>query len=138
MLLTGFFTDSEPAYFWYQHQVKVEAHYLVAEALPDWKHKATRVARECDRHGIILDPVEARAGARADFAKWFSTLRNTVQEWKKAAEAVEVPDFDLAVADFSELQKLEKSSNVERPSLGTELADEGLQTIEKIDSGLGL
>lgn len=116
----------------------MEGQYLVGEALPDWKHKAIRVARECDLHGIIVDPVEAQAGAKADFANWFSTLRNKVQEWKKAAEAMEVPDFDLAVVDFSDTQNLEKSSSVERPSLDTELVDEGLQAIEKIDSGLGL
>jgi hypothetical protein len=131
-------TDSEPAYFWYQNQVKTEAQYLVAEALPDWKHKASRIANECVRKGIMLEPDTTQTGAGADFAKWFSTLKDEVQEWRRVIEAVEVPDFDLAVADLTKILARKKLTTTNRPSTGAELKDESLKKIEKVDSGFGL
>ncbi|ERF74965.1 hypothetical protein EPUS_05173 [Endocarpon pusillum Z07020] len=34
---------SEPAYFWYQNQVKNEAQYLITEAFPDWNKNVVNV-----------------------------------------------------------------------------------------------
>lgn len=132
-VLTCRATDSEPAYFWYQSQVRTEANYLIAEALPDWKHKATKIARECVRQGISLDPDTARTGVEAEFARWFATLKDEVEEWKKVAEASEVPDFDLAVADLLNMLAQKTTQSV----AGADLEDEGLRRMEKVDSGFG-
>ncbi len=93
-----------------------EVQYLVTEALPDWKHKFTRLEHECLRQGIMLDPEKAQNGANAEFAKWFWTLKDEVQEWKRIAEAVEVPDFDHAVADLTAMQIKRKASRLNRTS----------------------
>lgn len=129
--------DSEPAYFWYQNQVTSEAQYFVTEAMPDWKHKATKIKYECTRQGIKLDIDTAQSGANAEFAKWFSTLKDEVQEWKRIAEAVEVPDFDQAVSDLMALKARKNTRVVAQSSPEADLTvEEGVRKIEKVDSGI--
>jgi hypothetical protein len=129
--------DSEPAYFWYQNQVTSEAQYFVTEAMPDWKHKATKIKYECTRQGITLDTVTAQSGANVEFAKWFSTLKDEVQEWKRIAEAVEVPDFNQAVSDLMALQARKNTRAIAQSSPEADLtAEESLRKIEKVDSGI--
>ena len=115
--------------------MRTEARYLVGEALPDWKHKATKIAKECVRQGIMLDPDTARTEAEADFARWFALLKGEVEEWKRVAEASEVPDFDLAVADLLNILAQMKSLTPTRSLTGADLQDEGIRKIEKVDSG---
>lgn len=129
--------DSEPAYFWYQNQVMSEAQYFVTEAMPDWKHKATKIKYEFTRQGIKLDTDTAQCGENAEFAKWFSTLKDEVQEWKRIAEAVEVPDFDQAVSDLMALQARKNTRSIAQSSPEADLtAEEGVRKIEKVDSGI--
>lgn len=116
--------------------MKNEAQYIVTEALPDWKHKATKVEQECFWCGIMMDPDVAKTGAEAEFARWFSTLKDEVQEWKRIAKGVEVPNFDQAVADLVAVQVRGEAPKVDRISPGTELNDEGMGKIEKVDSGI--
>ena len=124
--------------------MKNEAQYLVTEALPDWKHKLLRVENECFRRRIELNPEIAQAGAEMEFAKWVSNLKEEVQDWRRIAEAVEVPNFDEAVADLMAMQvrKASPSPNVSQASPGggggsvVKPEGEGVWKIEKIDSGI--
>lgn len=111
-------TDSEPAYFCYQNQVKNEAQYLITEAFPDWKHKAARLEQECCQRGIMVHPEVAQSGAEAEFAKWFSTLKDEVLEWKRNTKAVEIPKFDQAVQDLNALQESQEAPRMEATQPG--------------------
>lgn len=139
--------DSEPVYFTYQNQLLSEKQYLVIEALPDWKHKTARLERECRLLGINLDlpssssppPNEAatQSGEGAPlltFAKWLSDLQDEVLEWKKMAVEVEVPDFGVAVADLVALQQERRRAG--GLALDGEGGEEGMEGIEKVDSGI--
>jgi hypothetical protein len=130
-------SDSEPAYFWYQNQVKIEAQYLLTEALPDWKHKATNIEHGCLRQGISLESGKADTGAQAEFGKWFSTLQDEVHEWKRMVETLEVPKFDLAVADLMALQGIKKVPIVKETVANSYIDGEAvMRKIEKVDSGI--
>lgn len=116
--------------------MRTETGYLITEALPDWKHKATRVEYECRRQGIMLDPELARTAAEAEFAKWFSQLREEVKKWKAIGDAVEVPDFEQAVADLVATQIQQKAVDVIQTQPGLGATGGGLRKIEKVDSAI--
>lgn len=111
---------------------------MVIEALPDWKHKATRFEYECARWGIVLEIDLARTDAEAEFAKWFSNLRDEVQEWKRVAEGVEAPDFDKAVVDLMAMDAKNKEANGDSTSPTMDFEDGDMQEIKKVDSGVHL
>lgn len=110
--------------------------YLAREALPDWKHKLARVKQECCQFGIVIDPQVAQRGAEKQFAKWFSTLRDEVIEWKRSTEAVEIPRFDQAVEDFKALQDRQEVPRMKATQPGMRPNGEGMAKIEKVDSGV--
>jgi hypothetical protein len=112
--------DSEPAYFYYRSTVEDEIHYLVAEALPDWKHKAARFKQECVYVGIPLDPAAARSEAGAELAKWFSALKDEVQEWEQRMKGLEIPSFEQAVADLEAMKATQKELEATRTLPATE------------------
>jgi hypothetical protein len=115
-----------------------EAQYLVGEALPDWKHKATRVEHASCRQEIMMDPETAQNGSHAEFVRWFATLKDDVQEWKRIAEGVEVPDFEQAVADLTVIKVTKKATSVHGAPLDVKLNGKPIRKIEKVDSGIDL
>ncbi|KAF7506596.1 hypothetical protein GJ744_011633 [Endocarpon pusillum] len=127
---------SEPAYFWYQNQVKNEVQYLITDAFPDWKHKTVRLERECCQCGIMIYPEVAQHGAETEFAKWFSTLKGEVTEWKRNTEAVVIPRFDQAVQDLNTLRERQEAPRKEPTQPGMRSNGEIVQKLEKVDSGV--
>jgi hypothetical protein len=128
--------DSEPAYFWYQTQVRTEARYFTTEAFPDWKHKAARIEHECFLQGTVLNSDMAETGTEAHFAKWFSFLKEEVQEWRRMVEGVEVPDFGQAVSDLMTIQAKEAAATVDGGLVDGPVDGPGFRKIEKVDSGI--
>jgi hypothetical protein len=131
-------TDSEPAYFWYQNQVKTEVGYMISEALPDWKHKSTRVERACFLAGMELKLNLARPGPEADFARWFANLREEVQEWRRIVGGVEAPDFEQAVANLMDLKagQEKRAVYIEKAVPSMDIGDKPIRKIGKVDSGI--
>ena len=92
-------SDSEPAFFAYQNQLRAEKRYLLEEALPDWRHKAVRVFRErghCDNQAVFC----GRTVPQPDFETWWSTLQEEVRRLLEDAEDTKVPGFEDTIAEY--------------------------------------
>ena len=83
-----------------------------------------------------MNPEVAQRGAETEFAKWFSTLKDDVLEWKRIAEAVEVPRFDQAVEDLEALQNKQEAPRMKPTQPGMTLNAGGIRKLEKVDSGI--
>lgn len=86
----------------------------------------------------MLDPEIAQTGSRAKFVRWFASLKDDVQEWKRIAEGVEVPDFEQAVADLTAIKVTKKGASVHGTPLDVKLNGKPIRKIEKVDSGIDL
>jgi hypothetical protein len=86
----------------------------------------------------MMDPETAQNGSHAEFVRWFATLKDDVQEWKRIAEGVEVPDFEQAVADLTVIKVTKKATSVHGAPLDVKLNGKPIRKIEKVDSGIDL
>lgn len=89
--------DSEPAFFQYQNQVKVEKRYLMKEALVDWHHKVRRLESSMD----MLQLAEAE---QRDLASWFNPLKREVTKWEEQSAAIAIPDFEETIGELETKQ----------------------------------
>jgi hypothetical protein len=94
-----YLSDSEPAFFTYQNQLRAEKRYLLEEALPDWRHKAARVFQE-HRHSDNKAVFSGRTVPQTDFETWWSKLQEEIHKLLEDAEDTEVPEFEDTVAEY--------------------------------------
>ena len=97
-------SDSEPAFFAYQNQLRAEKRYLLEEALPDWRHKAVRVFRERGRSDNKLVFCGGRTVPPTDFETWWSKLQDEVRRLLEDAEDTKVPGFEDTIAEYRTLR----------------------------------
>lgn len=104
--------DSEGAYFNYVNHCAAEQRYLVEDAFPDWRHKASRAGLK-NYHGLRV----TFAGKEMTIAEWFAQLQTAVTFWSQQARAITLPDFDTTV--------LELQSQITSPS--SDISEEDTQ-----------
>jgi len=135
--LTLLSPDSEGAFFNYVNHLAAERQYLLEDALPDWKHKASRVRLE-----DYADMTVTFRGREMTVAEWYSRLTDTVGYWSYEAMAMELPDFEETVAEYRSLSTtpMSERSDVE-PMLDQVpmLPDLKVGRLHrKYDSGIGM
>ncbi|KAJ4585268.1 hypothetical protein HRR81_001077 [Exophiala dermatitidis] len=86
---------SEGAFFNYVNHVAAERRYLLEDAHPDWKHKASRVGLQ--QYG---DLVITFRGKEMTVAEWFSQLKEAEAFWLQEAAQTELPDFESTVSEY--------------------------------------
>lgn len=88
-------TDSEGAFFNYVNHFSAERRYLLEDALPDWKHKASRAGLK--RYN---DLILTFRGKTMTVAEWFTQLHAAVTLWCHEARHAELPDFDSTILEY--------------------------------------
>ena len=134
-------TDSEPAFFNYTNHLQAEKHYLLTEALPDWRHKAATVDREFEYACESLKKMKAKSEKGGDITVWWINLQIEVERWMEEAEDVDVPDFEETVADFKAFQAKEirkSQARAQRNNRRVTLVLDARESkkLEKVDSGI--
>ncbi|KIX03661.1 uncharacterized protein Z518_07214 [Rhinocladiella mackenziei CBS 650.93] len=89
---TGF---SEGAFFNYVNHLAAERRYLLEDAHPDWKHKASRAG--LNNYGELLLTFR---GKEMTVAEWFSQLQAAEAFWIHEAKQTELPDFESTVLEY--------------------------------------
>ncbi|EHY60156.1 hypothetical protein HRR83_009120 [Exophiala dermatitidis] len=92
---SGSTSFSEGAFFNYVNHVAAERRYLLEDAHPDWKHKASRVGLQ--QYG---DLVITFRGKEMTVAEWFSQLKEAEAFWLQEAAQTELPDFESTVSEY--------------------------------------
>jgi len=96
---------SEGAFFNYTNALSAERRYLLEDAHPDWKHKASR-ARLAQYGDIVL----TCRGKEMTVSEWFDELQRTEQLWIQQARAADLPDFESTVIEYQSLTESESST----------------------------
>ncbi|EXJ90952.1 hypothetical protein A1O1_04059 [Capronia coronata CBS 617.96] len=110
---TGSTSYSEGAFFNYVNHVAAERRYLLEDAHPDWKHKASRAG--IHQYGDLV--IDFR-GKQMTVAEWFSQLKAAEAFWIQEAAQTELPDFESTVLEYRSLSST--------PTSETSDASEGL------------
>ena len=87
--------DSEGAYFNYVNHCAAEQRYLIEDAFPDWRHKASRAGLN-KYHALSV----TFGGRQTTIAEWFAQLQTAVTFWCQQARAITLPDFDTTVLEL--------------------------------------
>ncbi|KAH0841749.1 hypothetical protein AYO21_01018 [Fonsecaea monophora] len=96
---------SESAFFNYMNAVSAERRYLVEDAHPDWKHKASRAG--LSQYG---DLVLTCRGKEMTVSEWFDQLQRAEKLWVQQAKDAELPDFESTVTEYQILTDSESST----------------------------
>ncbi|KIX98509.1 uncharacterized protein Z520_05810 [Fonsecaea multimorphosa CBS 102226] len=96
---------SETAFFNYMNALSAERRYLLEDAHPDWKHKASRAG--LSQYGELL--LTCR-GKEMTVAEWFDQLQRAEQLWVQEAKDAELPDFESTVTEYQILTDSESST----------------------------
>ncbi|KAK5058865.1 hypothetical protein LTR84_011129 [Exophiala bonariae] len=86
---------SEGAFFNYVNHLAAERRYLLEDALPDWKHKASRAGLR-QYNDLML----TFRGKEMKVIEWFSQLQAAVSFWCYEARQTELPDFDSTILEY--------------------------------------
>jgi len=128
---------SEGAFFNYVNHVAAEKRYILEDALPDWKHKASRV-KLSDYADL---PINFR-GQQMTVAEWFSQLKETVGFWSQEAKGMALPDFEETISEFQSLSSTPMSETSETEALMGQRPVPSERTVgrwhKKHDSGIGM
>jgi hypothetical protein len=101
-------SDSEGAFFNYVNHLSAERRYLLEDALPDWKHKATRAGLK--RYN---DLILTFRGKDMTVAEWFTQLQAAVTLWCHEARQAELPDFDSTILEYESQSSTPSSEHSE-------------------------
>ncbi|KIW98677.1 uncharacterized protein Z519_00338 [Cladophialophora bantiana CBS 173.52] len=96
---------SEGAFFNYMNALSAERRYLLEDAHPDWKHKASRAG--LSQYGELL--LTCR-GKEMTVREWFEQLQRAEQLWIQEAKDAELPDFESTVTEYQILTDSESST----------------------------
>ncbi|KIV92271.1 hypothetical protein PV10_06726 [Exophiala mesophila] len=86
---------SEEAYFNYVNHCAAEKRYLIEDAFPDWRHKASRAGLN-KYHALSV----TFGGRQMTIAEWFAQLQTAVTFWCQQARAITLPDFDTTILEL--------------------------------------
>lgn len=89
--------DSETAFFNYANHLAAERRYLLEDAHPDWKHKASRAGlHNSEYEGLLL----TFRGKEMTMRKWFQQLQRAEAVWIREAQQAAIPDFEATIVEF--------------------------------------
>src|SRR5690349_9938721 len=91
--------DSECAFFNYNNQLTAELRYLLEDAHPDWKHKASRAGLVFN-DGKYRDLCMRFHGKDVTLQQWFKQLENTEALWIREATRFEMPQFETTIWEY--------------------------------------
>ncbi|EXJ92933.1 hypothetical protein A1O3_01489 [Capronia epimyces CBS 606.96] len=89
---------SEGAFFNYVNHVTAERRYLLEDAHPDWKHKASRAGLH-----RYSDLAITFRGKEMTVGEWFSQLKAAETLWIQEAAQTELPEFESTVLEYRSL-----------------------------------
>ncbi|KAI1609932.1 hypothetical protein EDD37DRAFT_373736 [Exophiala viscosa] len=126
---------SEGAFFNYVNHLAAERQYLLEDAHPDWKHKATRSGLR--QYGDLM--VTFR-GKEMTVNEWFSQLQTAETFWIQAAKEMEVPDFESTILEFQSqtTTPISESSDDADSNFGGDAVPTGRKAVDSERLGFGV
>lgn len=112
---------SESSFFNYRNHIQAEKAYLLSDALPDWRHKASFTRSALRPYSSLSVPATESNGPRSVDEWWFA-LQATVSTWLDHAKKITIPGFEdtvqeyLAGGDAAAVYDSEESSPLDSPA----------------------
>lgn len=128
-------SDSEMAFFNYVNHLAAERQYLLEDAHPDWKHKASRAGLQ--QYGDLSLTFR---GKEMTVNEWFSQLQSAETFWIQAAKEMELPDFESTILEFQSqtTTPISESSDDGDSNFGGDAVPTGRKAVDSERLGFGV
>lgn len=116
------FSVSEPSFLNYINSLRAEKTYLISDAHPDWRHKASLARVAIQPYGdLLFESTNEYPELPSSVNEWWSCLQSAVASWCEYAKIVHVPEYEDTISEYMAIHK-------HTPSLSDDLDESPLET----------